>query len=151
MKDDISTEEAKEILALIKFGDPGEGWESIPELPTAVTSAFGVTDKDGKRLRGIVADFTVKSTARPPTIHYVFTIYKTEFTAMRRVYQLDVQQGGRKNRSAHALPHEHLGRERRRDAAWISLPYEELLKYFCEQTSLTLIKDLPDPNLVTLR
>ncbi|MBN3738969.1 MULTISPECIES: hypothetical protein [Burkholderia] len=150
MVDDLPSDEARAIIALIKFGEPGE-WDWSPELWGTANCAFGVTDHDGKRIQGVTADLLVKYGQRPPSSHFLFTIYKQEFKARRRVYQLDLLQNGRKKVDPHRVSHEHIGRDRiAGEAAWQKYGYEDALKLFCTRTNLTLSGELPDPYVLQL-
>jgi hypothetical protein len=152
MIDDLPRDEAEALLELIKFGDPSGGWDSARELAGVANCAFRVTDSDGKRIQGVTVDLLIKYGQRPPSTHYLFTVFKFEYGGLRRVYQLDVLQNGRKMRDAHSMPHEHIGRDRvAGDVAWATIKYDEALGLFCSRTNLTLISDLPDPSVLTLQ
>lgn len=150
MIDDLPSDEAREIIALIKFGDPG-AWDWSSELSGTANCAFGVTDRDGKRIQGVTADLLVKYGQRPPSSHFLFTIYKQEFKARRRVYQLDILQNGRKKVDPHRMSHEHVGRERiPGEAPWQQFSFDDTLKLFCTRTNLSLSSDLDDPYVLKL-
>lgn len=152
MKDDLPTEEASELLARIKYGDPGDGWDVSKDLPSVFNCAFGLTDEKGMRIQGVVAEFLVKIGQKPPSTHFVFTVYKTEVRRRRRAYQLEIFQNGRRNRCEHDLPHEHVGQARSAGfPEWLNLTYDEALGMFCNRTNLTLQTDLRDPTRIDLR
>jgi hypothetical protein len=132
MIDDLPSDEAKKILELIKYGDPSDGWDWAPEVVGVANCAFGVTDEDGKRIQGVSADLLIKYGQRPPSVHFLFTIYRQEYRARRRVYQLDVLQNGRKKVDPHRASQEHIGRDRvAGEKAWQQLTYDDALSLFC--------------------
>lgn len=146
MVDDLQTDEAEALLKIIKFGDTTSGWEWAEEVAGVATCAFGVTDSDGRRIQGVTAELYVKYGSRPPSTHFMFTIFKKEYRLRRRVYQLDILQNGRKRRDAHGLPHEHVGQERRPGGLdWVDFRYSDALQLFCARTNLCLVPELPDP------
>ncbi|GAB2878932.1 hypothetical protein GCM10027093_12900 [Paraburkholderia jirisanensis] len=151
MIDDLATDEAEELLAKIKFGDPGIGWDWAQELAGVTNCAFGVTDADGLGIRGVTADLLVKYGVRPPSVHFRFTIFKLEYKTKRRAYQLDILQNGRKRLDPHRAPHEHIGRRKQSgDPCWLSYTYDDALKLFCSRTNLSLASELSDPYSLTL-
>ncbi|MBF6987222.1 hypothetical protein [Cupriavidus sp. IK-TO18] len=152
MIDDLPTNEAIALLAQIKNGDPGDGWDVSKDLPSVFNCAFGVTDDRGMRIQGVVADLLIKFGQKPPSTHYIFTIYKTEVRRRRRAYQLEILQNGRRNRTEHDLPHEHIGQDRSKGfPEWLNLTYDEALGMFCTKANLTLQTALGDPAGIDLR
>ena len=152
MLDDLPQDEAESLIAQIKSGDPGDGWSAVPEMPWVLNCAFGVLDQHGRAIQGVVVDFLIKTSVKPMAVHYVFTIFKTEFRTKRRAYQLDILQNERTKRSTHSLPHEHVGTN------WVSIDegalvfsYLQTLNYFCARINLSLDCELKDPSALDLR
>ena len=112
MIDDLPRDEAERLLSLTKFGDPSTGWRRRQQTISWAKCEFGVTDAEGRRIRGITADLSVRYGRRPHLKQFLFSMYYSQHRGNRRAYQLDVFQSGRRPADVHRRPHEHVGRDR---------------------------------------
>ena len=139
----MNEKEGKELAAIPKWGEPRSQWAQ--DRPNTFTNAFGVVNKDGQSIKGLQVELEVFVSPRLGISKFVFSLKQFELGRPERAYQLHIN--GRKGvlPREHAYCHEHYGEPRfQANASWAGASFEDAVKRFCANTTLTLTDEMPD-------
>jgi hypothetical protein len=146
----IPESEALAILSQPKFCHDCT-WEPIRAQPYAMEASVGLVDIEGKRI-SLLVKLIYKMHPTVGLTKYLFTLFSQKFTGLERVYQIEVNQYKKIVRSAHQLPHEHIGDRRVNGSdTWSSWGYDDVLAHFESKTNIVFTPEVLHPNNFELR
>lgn len=149
---DVSENDARLIMAQPKWGEPMSEWRQDRGHSQTVSNAFGVVDGDGATIPGLLVEMIVYRAPRIIMDRYVFTLFRLDLGARRRVYQLHINHKRGVRPADHEYSHEHIGTRRViASPDWALLTPIAAEDRFCVNCNLTLDPRLPDFDAYTLR
>lgn len=148
----VTLSEAKDLLSQPLTCEDSPDWSPTKGVKGLLSTSCGLLDSNGKSTK-LIAELQYRRSAKTNVIRYVFSVYQRQLPkGLERVYQLDVPQWPRPVKDLHQLPHEHVGDERNLGADyWSKWQYEDVLEYFCTQTNITFMPDMPHPEELHLK
>lgn len=149
----ISEMEARQIMAVPKWGEPMSEWRSDRSHANTIVNAFGVVDEDGATIPGLLVEMVVFRAPRVVMERYVYTLFQLDAIGTRmRVYQIHINHKKGVRAGDHEYSHEHIGPVRiEADREWDSLSPIATEDRFCLNCTLVLDPRLPDFDAFNLR
>jgi hypothetical protein len=99
----------------------------------------GLTDQLGHS-SGLVVELRCRWIDHGRGRSYQFTVLRRHSNGFDRVYQLEVNKSPKRLKDQHKRTHEHVGDSRATlPQTWNSLPYDQLLRYFCSRTNIVFV------------
>jgi hypothetical protein len=149
---DLRRDEANEVILLQKKAPSGE-WRSASQGRIERWSlAVGVMDNDGNHAKGLAIELECLRTAKPYRESFKFGLFRSEFGAPKRAYQLDTTSTPIGMPGSHDWPHEHFGQDRTcfgEDN--FPTTFEEALEYFKTAVNIEFDEPLESPFEFKLR
>ncbi len=110
----------------------------------------GLKHEDESRV-GMHVQLIFRRSVKTGIATFKFTVFKMNFGAPQRVYQLHVSAVAHSPKSWHDLVHEHMG-DARIDGSeeWLKWSFDEALDYFCHRANITFIPPLGNPEIFEL-
>lgn len=134
--------EGRKLAAIPKWGEPREQWSQ--DRPNVLTNAFGVVDENGRTIKGLQVELEVFISPRLGQKKCVFSLMRFEFGCTERAYQLEINLRSGLRRVDHAYSHEHYGEPSyKADESWATESFEDAIKRFCTNASVTFTTELP--------
>ena len=126
-------------------------WAPIKTQAYAMEAVMGLVDQSEQRIRQYIR-LQYQSHPVVGSTTYLFTLFSQKITGVERIYQLEVRQYKKPIKSAHQLPHEHIGKSRVNGSdSWSTWGYDEAIAHFGSRTNIVFMPEVVHPNKFELR
>jgi hypothetical protein len=127
-------------------------WSRSPEVDGTVVTIIcrsGVLDDSGAPT-GLLVDLRVSRGRAKKREKFNFSVFRRNWNAYERVYQLTISKGLGRKRNWHSAPHEHWGKARiDGDLSWEYWSLDEALAFFCARTHVAFATRPPIHQMVS--
>jgi hypothetical protein len=148
---DIPEAEARALLTEQLRCEDAPDWMPLRIQPHTFEIGVGVVDLAGKSV-GMYVQLHYRFSLKTKIIKYQFSVFLRQPYGLERVYQLQVNHFPVPVRDAHQRSHEHIGNLRVIGSAnWENWRYDDVITYFCKQTNIAFVPDLPHPEHFQLK
>ncbi|KDR41602.1 hypothetical protein [Caballeronia glathei] len=149
---DLPRKEADELLAVQKSA-PEAAWIALSsgriESWALVT---GVITPGGLYKKALTVELICKRSVRPLRESFKFSLFRLEFGAPKRAYQLDTSNVPLCDPEDHDWPHEHIGTDRICfGSSAFPQTFEEALEHFCNAVNIQFDEVIESPLEFKLR
>jgi hypothetical protein len=123
----------------------------MPSRPAQLRIEAGLTDVNGSSLP-LTVELRFGTDGSKKRRKYVFSLLRWNRYNKERVFQLEVSQAAKPPKDHHSVSHQHYGEQRSEvPGALTSAGFDELLLYFCRQTSIEFRPPPVDPATLVRR
>lgn len=148
---DVPRSEADEILAPKKIAPQADFRASTKGQCECWELAVGLTTEDGVYKRSLTIELICQQTLKPHRINFKFSLFRTEYGRMQRVYQLDTTSTPICAEGGHNWPHQHIGQDRENFSSSYPVNFEDSVAYFCNATNVKFEEPIESPFEFKLR
>jgi hypothetical protein len=148
---DIKEDEARLLLSSPARCEDCYEWSQMRIQPDSLTISAGVLDDYG-RSKSLLVQLAYRNNLKTRSTKYIFTVFKRQPYGNDRVYQLEVYQVPKQLKDVHKRSHEHFGDKRTLgDDSWNDWEYDDVIKYFVNQTNIVFFPLPPHPEHFQLK
>lgn len=112
---------------------------------------WGVLTEQGLYKKSLTIELICQQTLKPHRINFKFSLFRTEYGRMQRVYQLDTTSAPICYEGGHDWPHQHIGQDRIVFASSYPVNFEDSVAYFCQATNVKFEEPVASPFDFKLR